>query len=343
MSLIGGGDSLIGGGGGSASGLIQIKHSNGSVSGYYPSADTDVSRGTKLKEVIAAIVAGEEIILSGNTYDTGTTYDIAVPKCTIRGSGKNSTIIKSEGTNLKYTWKLASECILRDLQMDFSQGGAATFPIGDASGTNDGIAFSCPKGTVHSCKFIGSDADVFRFANDSSVLDWRFYDCEFSGMYDMVASTAGAVGSIIRCYNCTFDGTATGNTTSAIRCGGNGKFFFYDCEIYKGGSDVAEIYVGAIGQDAAELYFFGGLISITGSGGTYATIALQDTANAYFSPNVKADLSASMQMLLGTGTVQGLGNNISTDGTLGLASGSFNTGDANKAIVVKNGLIVSVT
>ena len=76
-----------------ATGLISVKHKNGSLSNYSLTTLSNVARGNILKTALSNVTSGDIIYLCSGVYDFGT-YQVVFPdSITIFGNGKLYTII----------------------------------------------------------------------------------------------------------------------------------------------------------------------------------------------------------------------------------------------------------
>ncbi len=179
-----------------ANGQIEIRSSDGTIVFYKASANTDAARGTAFQNALSAVSGGSTILLGPGTYDCGATQLTVPANVVIKGSGKNTTIIKSQYSNSVYlqTILLSDGDVIYDLMFDMT--------------ANDGLFRAVSPATSNSTVYfynvaIHGGSDGIYVAPSALTYDnihWYLYDCDLYSAFDAV--NMGATNSSVELHNC---------------------------------------------------------------------------------------------------------------------------------------------
>jgi hypothetical protein len=209
-------------------GGVAIMHSNCSETDYIAASNSDIARGTVLRQAVAAAVAGDTLYLSANTFDIGNAGITLPTSVSLYGYGIDITIIKSQlagglggaivvpGTNSTIGY----------LTVNGNEGThQLQLPIGFYQGINT-IPTSF---TVEYVKLV-AETDGFYFYSTSTAFTANIFNSTTTTKWDSLALDSS--GSTVNVYSSSFNSIGPYSSpvmgTAAVARGGGGTLNLYN-------------------------------------------------------------------------------------------------------------------
>ena len=285
--------------------LVVVKRKNGTAIKYSQIDDTDISRGEVLMGAINLMEERDTFYLAGNTFDIGiNAIDLSLGKVSIIGSGKYSTVIKSNVTMTPYV------------------SGGAIITAGNNSlvsdlsiiGTANDISFQATYGKITGTPFRNATImNVYMFAKTDGIF---VYTTGASTLEVRGITGANNYDSLVwrdfgtlRIYDSVFNSVADPNVNSGNVARGHqfvqGTIYYYDGSITATGGSLQST---GIYNYNATAYIFDGTIT-TVSGGTVGQGIIGRYGNTYVSGTIMNNTDYDLYND-GTGTIYVTANTI---------------------------------
>ncbi len=181
-------------------GGVSIMHSNCTETDYASASNSDISRGTALKNAVTASVAGDTLYLSASTFDIGNAGITLPTSVSLYGRGIDTTIIKSQvlGGIGGAIVVPGTSSVIGYLTVNGNEGfHNLQLPVGFYQGIN-----TIPTNfTVENVKLI-AESDGFYFYSTSTTFTANIFNSTVNSKFDSIALDSS--GSTVNVYDSTF-------------------------------------------------------------------------------------------------------------------------------------------
>lgn len=329
-------------------------HDDGTSTVYQTSADTDVARGTALRNAVAASASGETLIIGPGTFDIGANKLVFLG-AEIRGAGRSATNIQSQlPSSSGVILQPVSNAVVADLTITANGSGIYQLPFGifSSGAVTQTIANNV---TAINCEFIGDSDAVFFQDDTNTAITWTLRNCVLTAKLDALitqsqnitlnvfdsfitaagpsvvtpagdarAVTVTATGGVTRLFNCTVSASGSPGTNYGIRgTAASTLNHVYGSRITTSGGAASYDFFGS-GLGAGSNFEIGSSYDASKVSGKLTKLAPLASANLLVgsSAGVAAQVALSEDATISNTGVLTLANNDTARTNLGLAIGT---------------------
>lgn len=285
-------------------------------------SQTAVERGNALVAAMAYAQDASVVVLSGNTFDIGTsTIDLSLGgtgTLHLFGSGRYASVISSANTGGGSVIssailhpgtgsEVANLGVLGNLTNGDYQAVVGAYSLGSGDSAFTGAVF-------RNCKFSGQ-SDSF-YINHATACSAKFYDCEFIASFDAVLLSS-ATAHAFQFHNCYFN--ATGPNLSVSQPGRCRTIRVQQglCQIF--GGEIICLNGGATDSKAVTTIAANATVELYG--GVKITSTNSGAATAYDLFNGGGSLKVGAGVVYGAAKTSGTITNMSVYGVVPTAAG----------------------